>query len=295
MKIQAITKDNGFGLSKDIRVLRDAFEPLGHSVDFTPWNKPRRGFKYDWNIHLELLNPEHFGSARANALVPNPEWFNPEWSAHLGGIDIVLAKTKDAERIFSSHKRVHFTGWTTPDTSSRVDYGTIRAIHVAGDSISKGTEQVIEAARLVPELQVDVVVNRKVQHGSPNIYIHKQVNDDQLASLRKAPIHIQPSTYEGFGHVINEARAMGAYVITTGEVPMNELIADDYAIQAPVCVSRAMRLAREQVVCVDTLAECMRIAARTVAEFGPTFGARARAAYEAERTAFTERITSIIQ
>ena len=47
MRIQAITRNNGFGLTKDIQVLREVFEPLGHTVDFTSWDRPRRGMKYD--------------------------------------------------------------------------------------------------------------------------------------------------------------------------------------------------------------------------------------------------------
>ncbi len=296
MRIQIITRANGYGLSKDIQVLREAL--TGHEIAFTPWDRPLRHLKdrFHFNIHLELVNPMQFASGRVNILVPNPEWFNPQWTSHLRNFDMVLAKTQDTHRIFSGiHKDVRFTGWTTPDVTGTVDYDNPSAVHVAGESTSKGTEQVIAAARMFPELHVDVVVRRKMNDVPDNVTIHTTATDEQLAQLRTAPIHIQPSTYEGFGHVINEGRAMGAVVITTGASPMDELVDASYAISAPSCTVRTMRLAQEKLVCPDSLADCMRLAASTVKEGGPVWGKRARQAYEQQREEFTKRINEIIQ
>lgn len=38
------------------------------------------------------------------------------------------------------------------------------------------------------------------------------------------PIHICASEREGFGHYINEARAAGAFIISTDHPPMNEFV-----------------------------------------------------------------------
>lgn len=296
MRIQVITRNNGYGLTKDIQVLQEAL--IGHDMVFTPWDRPLRNVKerFHFNIHLELVNPMQFASGRVNVLVPNPEWFNPQWTPHLRSVDMVLAKTQDTERIFSRmHRTVRFTGWSTPDVTGAVDYSNPSAVHIAGESISKGTEQVIAAARMFPDMHIDVVVKRKMNDVPPNVTIHTTATDEQLIQLRKAPIHIQPSTYEGFGHVINEGRAMGAVVITTAASPMDELVDASYAICAPACSTRTMKLAQEQLVCPDSLAECMKLAANNVTKHGPTWGQRARQAYEQQRSEFTQRINEIIQ
>lgn len=296
MRIQVITRNNGYGLSKDIQVLREALPE--HEIVFTPWDRPLRNIKdrFHLNVHLELVNPMQLHTGRANVLVPNPEWFNPQWTSSLRSFDMVLAKTKDAERIFSQmHKEVKFSGWTSPQVSGSVDYEFTRAVHIAGESISKGTEQVVQAARMVPELHVDVVVRRKMVDVPANVTIHTTATDEQIAQLRTAPIHIQPSTYEGFGHVINESRALGAVIITTGASPMDELVDASYAISAPSCSTRTMRLATENIVCPDSLAECMRLALTTTKKHGPVWGHRAKEAYEKDRADFTKRINEIIR
>ncbi|KAI9342873.1 hypothetical protein BDR26DRAFT_858909 [Obelidium mucronatum] len=58
-----------------------------------------------------------------------------------------------------------------------------------------------------------------------NIKVHTRVS---LAKLRKLQfsngVHICPSQQEGYGHYINEARAVGALVVTTNWAPMNEFV-----------------------------------------------------------------------
>lgn len=43
-------------------------------------------------------------------------------------------------------------------------------------------------------------------------------------------IHVCVSEREGFGHYINEARAVGALVVTTNHPPMNELITEETGV-----------------------------------------------------------------
>jgi glycosyltransferase involved in cell wall biosynthesis len=46
-------------------------------------------------------------------------------------------------------------------------------------------------------------------------------------------IHLCPSMIEGFGHYINEARALGRLAVTTDLAPMNELVDDQSGFVIP--------------------------------------------------------------
>jgi len=291
MRVQLITKANGWGLSKDMDVLREAMPQ--HDYTFTPWDRPARG-KFDLNIHLELVDVRHFKTAPQNVLVPNPEWFMPNWTSGLNGFDMVLAKTRDAERIFQGlHHNVVFTGWTSPDTTDRVDYASPTAFHSGGDSISKGTPEVVDALRRTPEVTAFVSWQRGTLSVSQNVtFARGRLTDAKYAEVRQAPLHICPSTYEGFGHVINEARARGAVVITTASGPMAELVTAEYAFLVPPCTERTMKLATERIVCAGDLAECIQLAWNSRDQW-PTWGARARQAYERDRAEFITKINSI--
>lgn len=294
MKIQAITRQNGAGLSKDVEVLREAFSD--HIVDFTPWDRPRMKGQWAINFHLELVNPDQLRTAAGNVLVPNPEWFNTSWLRYMDRFDVVVAKTHDTDEIFRKyHKNVVYTGWTSPDPACVVDYSNPRVLHVAGKSIMKGTQQVIEAARQLPEIHFDLVVD-VVPKGLPNnITAHQHPTPEQLCALRLAPIHLQPSTYEGFGHVLNEGRAMGALLITTDAGAMAEIVTTQYGFLVPPSHHKPKDLAVEQVPDVERMVEAIRIASDSVKEYGAVLGGRAREAYQADRLKFHERINEVIR
>ena len=293
MKIQVITRDNGFGLTKDIQVIREAFPDA--TVDFTDWKKPRRDGKWDWNIHLELIHPGHFNSARVNAFVPNPEWYDPSWSSHLTRFDVVVAKTEDCARIFSTmHRNVQTTGWTSQDPGKQVDYTMPGVLHIAGKSIMKGTPQVLEVARQLPGVQFHLVVDKTVK-APENVKQYVLPTNDQLDELKRIPIRLQPSTYEGYGHVLNEARAMGAVTITTDAGPMTEVGEPEYTLLCPPSHTRIKALAKEQVPDVDALEQCVRMALNNLSEYGPMLGAKAREAYLKGREMFHAKIRSLVR
>ncbi|KAJ3070507.1 hypothetical protein HDU98_006498 [Podochytrium sp. JEL0797] len=60
-----------------------------------------------------------------------------------------------------------------------------------------------------------------------NLKIHESVSIETLRQLQsKNAIHITSSMQEGYGHYINEARALGLLVMTTDWAPMNEFVVD---------------------------------------------------------------------
>ncbi|KAI9349636.1 hypothetical protein BDR26DRAFT_852507 [Obelidium mucronatum] len=60
-----------------------------------------------------------------------------------------------------------------------------------------------------------------------NIQVFTHLNVEELRSIQASiGIHVCPSSQEGYGHYINEARSLGALVLTTDYPPMNEFVKD---------------------------------------------------------------------
>ena len=216
-----------------------------------------------------------------NAYVPNPEWTYSAWIPLIKRFDIILAKTRDCERIFKAiHPNVVYTGWTSPDPGIRVDRSRNDMVHCAGESLSKGTNAVICAMSLA---------------GKVNVLKGGKMPQAEYDEARRAPIHLCPSAYEGFGHYINEARAMGATIITTDAEPMTELVSPAFGILVPPTSFRPQRLAVESHVNAESLAEAMRFAMKYNPTNGEAWGNLAREAYEVDRIAFHKRINEVVK
>jgi glycosyltransferase involved in cell wall biosynthesis len=54
-----------------------------------------------------------------------------------------------------------------------------------------------------------------------------------------ASLHVCPSVREGFGHYLNEARAVGALVVTVDHPPMNELIRPGMGLLVPTVLTKS--------------------------------------------------------
>lgn len=297
MRVQIISRDNGLGLSNDVQILRAALVGISAErmeVDFTDWQTPRKvaARHYDVNIFLELINPVFFSQATRNILVPNPEWFMPSWKMHLRSFDQVWAKTKDAVRIFKPmNSRTVYMGWTSidrfmPDVPKRMDM-----IHVAGGSSAKGTREVLQAMAGLPHLSLTMITSRAWDPIPDNVTVLPRQDAGSLAVLmNEHRIHLCPSSYEGFGHYLNEARSCEALVITTNAAPMNELVSVQYGLGAAVASTSNQHYAQHKHVSVASLMDCIEAAANTPEELAGIFGTRARKAYLEGGLAFDEAL-----
>lgn len=226
MKINLLSHDNGVGLTQDVRIVKSILNK--HEVKFIDL-RHNKFEKADVNIFFEILDGRHYDYARHNLFFPNPEWF--WWPKQLAGIDIVLAKTKDAKRIFEAFPvKVEFTSFTSDD---RFDIQILRDrayLHMAGQSETKGTQTVFANwERNYPQL-----VFTKLK----NFGMYQKRNANVIACFERMPLdlirtiqnkcvfHICPSEYEGFGHYIWEAKSCGAITLTTDGAPMNEMVTD---------------------------------------------------------------------
>lgn len=299
MRVQLITKDNSWGLSQDVAVLRGALIAVGGTmeVDFNDWRSPKNvaAKHYDLNVFLEEIPDTRFcRQAVRNVLVPNPEWF---WNvAHLRHVDEVWAKTRDCERIFSSrHKSVKYIGWTSGDRYLPEVPKEKMMVHLAGASSAKGTAEVMKAMKKLPDLRLILASEKPWPNCPPNIEQHGRMDAEAFVLLQnRAAIHLCPSSYEGFGHYLNEARSAGAAIITTNADPMAELVSPSFGFGASVGHVTTQNLAVHKHVDADSLAEMISMAMALPLESLLNLGINARAAYLAGREEFLANLKALL-
>ncbi len=270
--INLIARDNGFGLSRNLRLLGAALSEGGHKVTisaigrgklrkiFSPLRVRARALhrrlfyrssaQYDVNLMLEDVRPEFFALARHNVLMPHPEWFLQSDRVHFGGIDRVFALTHHAVPIFERlGAPVDYVGFTSED---RFDPGVPRArafFHLAGRSANKGTEPLLALWRRHPHWPLlTVLQNRRVANPGPSTgnirHLVDYLDDVQLKRMQNEHrFHLCPSETEGFGHYLVEAMSIGALTLTVDAAPMNEMVTPERGVRVAVARTGTQNLA----------------------------------------------------
>ena len=301
MRIQLISRENGLGLSHDMQVLRSALVGISGEamqVSSVEWQaKPSPPGSFDVNIFLELLNPAHYRSAKRNILVPNPEWFVREWRPHLNGLSQVWAKTRDCERIFQGlHRDVKYTGWSSFDMHDPAVERKKALLHVAGGSSAKGTAAVLEAMRMLPGLSLTMISSKPITSPPDNVTVLGRQDTVELKRLmNEHAVHVCPSSYEGFGHYINEARSVGAVIVSTAAAPMDELVGGEYGMLAGVASRGWQNLATHQHVDPEALAKCIRSAMACPLPLLRELGGHAREQYLWDCAAFELKLIDLLK
>jgi hypothetical protein len=270
--VNLIARDNGFGLSRDLRLLAAALAARGRAVSinpqrrgklrkwFGPWKPRMRGVlrvlrgldrrEFEANLMLEHVRPEWLALARHNVMVPNPDWFLESDLRLLASIDCVFAKTHHTEELFAARGcRVVFTGFTSEDRWQAEVPRERAFFHLAGRSTTKNTEPLLALWRRHPEWPRLTVVQdaRTAQPGAPAANIDHRVghmDDAELRRLQNAHrFHLCPSQAEGFGHYLVEAMSAGAVTLTLDAAPMNELVTPERGVLLPVARTATHNLA----------------------------------------------------
>ncbi|MDA7414861.1 glycosyltransferase [Xenophilus arseniciresistens] len=262
--------------------------------------------------------------ARRVIHVPNPEWLGAQDEAVLrsGAIDAVLAKTRHGHALLQGllaqagtatgpRPACVYTGWTSadPGPSERVDHAAPpTALHVAGTSSQKGSQVLLQAWRSRPDLAPLTLAAQAggplrldfALQAAPNLTLHLSALAPQAlrALQRQSALHLCPSAAEGFGHTLNEARAVGAVLLTTGAPPMDEFVVDGVSgLCIPVRAGQSQPHHRSTAYFVhadDVCATVERALALSPAQ-RQRMGQAARAAYEQERAAFHQRMAQLIE
>ncbi len=234
------------GLETDYRLLKGSLEELGHRVIGLSWHEQHFPVA-DINVFLEVFPPDKFSSARLNWYIPNPEWFTNRVE-DLSNFDLILCRTKEAERIFQKlNQKTRYLGFTSPDCYKKdIEKDYTKIFHLGGGSYQKGTQNILglwKDCPFFPDLTVVTHLSLKFPPPLSNLtLLNHRLSEAQLRYYQNhCGVHLCPSEAEGFGHYIMEAMSAGAVVLTTNAPPMNEFITESVCL-VPFSVSASQKL-----------------------------------------------------
>lgn len=243
-RIRLISRENGVGLSRDLDLMRRILAPVADAerIGLGSTSRARLQQSRLWlqrvlhgklplQLFSERVYPRCLALAERNMLLPNPEWFLPRWHPWLQKFDLVLCKTRHAERIFGSLGcNTRYIGFTSEDRLLPEVPRQRVFFHLAGRSKAKGTEVLLQTWCRHPEWPLLIVVQNprsaQAQVTAHNIdHRIAELDDAELRRLQNQCLfHLCPSESEGYGHYVMEALSVGAVTLTTDGEPMNELV-----------------------------------------------------------------------
>ncbi len=331
LRANVISWDSG-GLGTDIDVLTRALEHAGcrvafkgrkyrrargrpHSLMMTAgvvlaqrWARMTHRPPFDVNIFLESVFPEYLAMARVNCLIVNPEFFRDELLTHLPRLDFLLVKTPGGVDLCRDLpvpcRNIDFT---SPDKQigGFVRRGPLRCLHLSGQSAVKGSEAVVAAWSRHPEWPELTVVRRSKRYGGeeapplpplPNLrYETDYLTPERLRELQnECEVHVLPSQAEAYGHVIGEAMACGAIVVTTDAAPMNELVRPGRGMLVRVARSEPMKRSTRNFVDVGHLEDQLDAVFAMTPDARAGMSRQARAWFEAQDRRFEASLRAFL-
>lgn len=202
----------------------------------------------DVAIFLErIFNRDFLKNYSQRIFIPNPEWFlEPSVTVLPLQIDTVWHKSRASLETFEKRHpdiKHYFTGFTSKEPNIQVqNYNSFA--HFRGKSQHRNTQKLLNIWSRRPTLphirvqlygpDANVQLPFWMSHGNISLMMgYYKEHADYFKALAESGIHFCTSEVEGFGHYINESRAMGALVISTDGSPMNELIDPTYGFLIP--------------------------------------------------------------
>lgn len=245
------------------------------------------------------------GAYERRVLLPNPEWLTePDARRARGLVTEVWHKTRFSEGRLAAvfHDKVHRQlGFTSPGGLAPVSSPEGFA-HFAGKSRTRHTQNIIDlwlADPGLPRLTVqayghDLSIPRWIACQNVDLFLGHLAEKDYREAFSAHGIHLCTSQTEGFGHYINEARAIGALILALDAPPMNELIDADCGILIPT----ARTAPHHHGLCFLATRAAIGEAVATARAMAPArrraLGERARERFAGERQAFVERLGAAV-
>ncbi len=305
--VNIVARTNGVGLDRDVALVKDILQKSGFNVVVSnykgvPFWRSLLGNKkkiFTVNIFMERVFPRWVGSAEVNVLIPNQERFPRRHIRLLKSIDVIFAKSKHAQEIFSEHhNKVIFTGFTSEDVcDASVTKKPGSFLHLAGRSTLKGTEAVLQVWGRHPEWPRLTLVqskHKKSEYAAQNVdrltsYLSKE---DVRRVMNEHEVHLCPSLSEGWGHYIAEALSCGACVVTTDAAPMNELVTETRGILIPWGRTTRRHLGMNYWVSTEKLEMRLQALVDGLGEEDRTRASRGRVWFDENTRGFAQRIVS---
>lgn len=261
-----------------------------------------RDTKADLVIHLENLRVSCLNRGKCHWLIPNQEWFIESRLPYLRFVDRIQCKTQHAVDVFSrfhpSSTYLGFTGAAKIPSSELLKKDRNLAIHIAGNSLFKGTHTVLNCWLRHPEWPKLIVVSQHLKasdYHSDNIQIVSNLTDQEMEALwNKAGFAILPSEVEGYGQVLAEALANGCVTVTTDAPPMNELVEKCRGYLAEPEENRPFRLGTRYTVSNSSLEKVIETAFSASPEHLDRIAHNATQWYALNHQAFLSRLTTAI-
>jgi hypothetical protein len=302
VKVNLICPNNGWGLSRDAEILFRGLTEHGAEV---AWYRPTdTGRKGDCNLFVEVVDARFFELAERQVLIPNAEW-TKNWWRHAGRLHL-WCKTVDAHVRLSlprvGAQSCHHLGFTSVDHMDTTVKRAREFLHLAGRSNQRQSQLVIDTWAKHPKWPFLTVVRdperplRLPSTRAPNLsVVHKKLGEETVRELQnRCRFHLCTSSYEGFGHYMNEALSCGAIPLVPGDAPMNEIV----PVQAGLYIKVA-RVSHHQHVMlahIDQvgLEECVERALDLSAGAVEALSAQARDVYLDRDKRFHERLGELV-
>jgi glycosyltransferase involved in cell wall biosynthesis len=296
--VALVSRDNGVGLTNDMRLLDGMLSNAGYDVSWVDWRNMSMPH-HDIAIFLELWNPRLVRFANHTIGIFNIEWFQRQWTIGLHTCTQLWTKSGEAQHLFSQQlglsKKSIYTGFMSRDMHSPEIPRELAAVHLRGNSSLKGTNAVLEAWDTNPDLPPLTVISNIHLNVPTGVRLLNRLSEDQLShELNRAQIHVCPSETEGWGHYIAEGMSVGAVVITTDAAPMSEHITPDVGVLISPVARCKHGLAAAWCVDAPGIARAVRIVAGMSPEARTKMGARARTRFLIRNDAFQTKALKLL-
>lgn len=287
--VALVSRDNGVGLTCDMRLLDGMLTEAGYGVSWIDWRESSMP-RHDIAIFLELWNPRLMPYAGKTVGIFNIEWFQRQWAIGLHACTQLWTKSEEAQQIFTRHlglRRSVFTGFMSRNMCDPGVTRELAAVHLRGKSTLKGTAAVLEAWATNPDLPPLTVISSDHLDVPAGVRRVGRLDEDRLShELNRALIHVCPSETEGWGHYIAEGMSVGGVVVTTNASPMSEHITTDVGMLVPPVTRGRHGLATAWHVDARGIAGAVRAVANMTPEQRAAMGNRACIRFHARNDAF---------